>query len=352
MVGMERTILPAIAESEFLLAERTAVHRRKAIMSPTDAVLIGGGPAGLQAALLLGRGGTRTVVYDSGTARHLVSAAAHGFLGADGMAPAELRRRGRDQLEPYRTVDFRDAVVHTIERLPDGCFRVVAEDQPALTTRYLVLATGMQDVPLDIPGYEDCRGKSVLNCPYCHGWEFRDEALGVLVQDLDNLNLALTVTWWSRDVVLFLSPELSLSADVSEKLSGLDATIELRRVRRLVGSAESGQLEAVELEDGTLVPRRAVYHRPKQLQAPLVEAVRSSLGLRFTDDGCVVVDEEMQTNVPGLYAAGDLTTKIQQIAEAAQQGHRAALSIERALKSGGRRRSPNREDTEAPGRSG
>jgi thioredoxin reductase len=303
-----------------------------------DAAVIGGGPAGLQAALLMARGGTRAVVYDSGTARHLVSARSHSFLGADGLSPAELRRRGRDQLKPYGTVEFHDALVEGVERRPEGGFLVSAEGRPAITTRFLILATGMQDIPLDLPGYADYWGRTLLHCPYCHGWEFRDARLGVLVFGDDTVDLALMVTWWSRDVILFVSPDYAVPEDLSRRLSACQAGIERRRVLRLLGSAAPGRLEAVELEDGTRVPRTALYYRPKQRQNALVERIRRSLGLRLTADGFVAVDEQMQTSVPGMYAAGDLTTAYQQIAEAVRQGHRAALSIERALKSAGRPR--------------
>jgi len=306
-------------------------------MSEYAAVVIGGGPAGLSAALLLARGGTRAAVYDSGTARHLVSAETHSFLGADGMPPAELRLRGRQQLKPYGTVDFRDAIVQGIERRPEGGFRVSAVDEAAVTTRFVLLATGMRDIPVDLPGFADFWGKSILHCPYCHGWEFRGRKLGVLVLDEGMAGLAHKVTWWSPDVILFVPPDLSLPPELSESLSGLDAAIERRRVRRFLGDARSGRLEAVELEDGTLVPRAAVYYRPKQRQVDLVESLCSSLGLRLDPDGFVVVDAEQQTSVPGLYGAGDLTTTYQQIVEAARQGHRAASSIEHALKAAGRR---------------
>jgi len=301
-------------------------------MNEYEVVVVGGGPAGLQSALLMARGRTRVVVYDSGTARHLASAESHSFLGADGMPPVELRRRGREQLGPYETVDFRDAVVRDVSRLPDGRFRVSVQGGPDLTSRFVVLATGVRDVPLDLPGYEAFWGKTLLHCPYCHGWEFRERKLGVLVFDEPMVDLARKVTWWSKDVVMFVAPELSLSPERTKQLADRGAVLERRPVRRLLGEAAAGRLEAVELQDGTAIPRDAVYYRPQQRQSDLVERLRSSLGLRLDPDGFVQVDDEQRTSVPGLYAAGDLTTAYQQIVEAARQGHRAASSIENALK--------------------
>jgi len=297
-------------------------------MRSHEVVVVGGGPAGLQAALLLARGRTRVVVYDSGTARHLVSPESHSFLGADGMPPVELRRRGRLQLEPYETVDFRDAVVEDIAPRPEGGFHVSVAGQQAVTARFVLLATGVRDIPLDLPGYREFWGKTLLHCPYCHGWEFRDRRLGALVLGERMIDLAKKVTWWSSDVVLFVDPDLP----VPEQLSAGGVTLERRRVRRLLGELETGRLEAVELEDGTTVPRDAIYYRPPQLQSGLVEKLRSTLGLGLDADGFVQVDDEQQTSVPGLYAAGDLTTAYQQIVEAARQGHRAASAMEGVLK--------------------
>ena len=299
-------------------------------MTGYEAVIVGGGPAGLQAALLMARGRTRVVVYDSGTARHLASAESHSFLGADGMPPVELRRRGREQLGPYETVDFRDAVVEDVALRPEGGFRVSVVGQQAVTTRFVLLATGVCDIHLDLPGYDDFWGKTLLHCPYCHGWEFRERKLGVLVANEGMVELAKKVPWWSSDVVMFVSPELP--QELSEQLAGPGVVVERRPVRRFLGDTEAGRLEAVELEDGTNVPRDAVYYRPQQRQSRLVENLGSSLGLRLDADGFVQVDDEQQTGVPGLYAAGDLTTAYQQIVEAARQGHRAALAIEGVLK--------------------
>jgi thioredoxin reductase len=297
-----------------------------------EAVVVGGGPAGLQAALLMARGRSRVLVYDSGAARHLASRESHSFLGADGMPPVELRRRGREQLQPYDTVDFRDGLAEDIAPLSDGGFRVSATGQQAVTARFVLLATGVRDIPFDLPGYEAFWGKTLLHCPYCHGWEFREGKLGVLVTNEGMAELAKKVTWWSRDVVLFVSPELSLSPELAEYFTEQGVTVERRTVRGLLGDAEAGKIEAVELEDGTTIPRDAVYYRPQQQQSSLVERLRTSLGLQLDADGFVQVDDEQQTSVPGLYAAGDLTTAYQQIVEAARQGHRAASAIEAALK--------------------
>jgi thioredoxin reductase len=301
-------------------------------MSAYDVVVVGGGPAGLQAALLMARGRTRVLVCDSGTARHLASDASHSFLGADGMAPAELRRRGRMQLDPYDTVEFRDGLVDGLDRLSEGGFRVSVRGERGVTTRFVLLATGVRDVPLDLPGYDELWGTTLLHCPYCHGWEFRDRKLGALVLDEEAVGLAKKVTWWSNDVTFFVCPDVSLSEELSRELSSCGAAIETRRVRRFVGDLKEGRLEAVELEDGTTVPRDAVYYRPQQRQCPLVEELSSSLDLELDPEGFVKVDDQQQTSVSGLYAAGDLTTAYQQIVEAAGQGHRAASAIEGALK--------------------
>lgn len=297
-------------------------------MEEFQAVIVGGGPAGLEAALLMARGRTRALVYDSGSSRQLASPRSHSFFGADGTSPEELRRRGREQLKPYGTIDYREATVREIRELPDGGFVVSAEKQPAVETRFVLLALGMIDVDLDIPGYQTFWGKSVFHCPYCHAWEFRDQPLGVLARQPALLAMGPRLLAWSRDITVFVGPQVKVPPEFTEKAEALGLRLERRRVQSLRGSRETGMLSAVELQGGTRIRCAGLFYRPEQRQCDLVRA----LGLKLTGDGFVQVDESKQTSIPGIYAAGDLTTDYQQIAEAVAQGHRAAFSIELALK--------------------
>ena len=301
-------------------------------MAAYQVVIVGGGPAGLSAALLMGRGRTRVLVCDWGTARHLAAPEAHSFLTRDGTPTAELRRIGREQLEPYETIEFRHAEVTAIERRPEGGFRVSAEGQPTVDAQFVLLAAGMVDIHLEIPGYMDFWGKSVVHCPYCHGWEFRDQPLGVLAPTPDMLDMGPLLTHWSKDVIVFATPELEIPEEPASRMEAERVVVERRPVRRIVGSSNSGMLEAVELEDGARIPRAALYYRPKQRQCDFVQDLGPGLGMRFTEAGFVEVDEWQGTSVAGIYAAGDLVTARQQIVVAAAQGFTAALAIEQALK--------------------
>ena len=244
------------------------------------------------------------------------------------MSPEELRRRGREQLEPYGTIDFREATVTEIRKLPQGGFVVAAEKQPPVQTRFVLLALGMIDVALDIPGYETFWGTSVFHCPHCHAWELRDQPLGVLARHPDLLAMGPRLLSWSRDITVFVGPQVKVPAEFAAKAEALGLRIETRRVQSLRGSRETGMLSAVELQGGTRIRCAGLFYRPEQRQCELVRA----LGLKLTAGGFVEVDESKQTSIPGIYAAGDLTTDYQQIAEAVVQGHRAAFSIELALK--------------------
>ena len=301
-------------------------------MTEYQVVIVGGGPAGLSAALLMGRGRTRALVCDTGSARHLVAPEAHSFLTRDGTPPAELRRIGREQLEPYETIEFRHAEVTSIEQRPEGGFRVSAEGQPAIDAQFVLLATGIVDIHLEIPGYMDFWGKSLVHCPYCHGWEFRDRPLGVLAPTPDTLDMGPLLTHWSKDVIVFAQAELEIPEELASRMEAKHVAVERRSVRRIVGSSNSGMIEAVELEDGARIPRAALYYRPKQRPSDFVQDLGPGLGTRFTEEGFVEVDEWQRTSVAGLYAAGDLTTARQQIVVAAAHGFTAALAIERALK--------------------
>ena len=300
-------------------------------MPDYQVVIVGGGPAGLSAAMLMGRGRTRAVLCDAGAARHFATAEAHSFLTRDGTPPPELRRIGREQLAPYQTIEVRDTKVTSIERTSDGRLYVSAEGQPIVNTPYVLLATGMVDIHLDIPGYDEFWGRSILNCPYCHGWEFRDQRMGLLAYKDDMLDMGPFLTHWFPDLVIFLKPGIEIPSDLTRQYADKKITVEKRPIKRILGSADTGMIEAVELENGSRVPRDTLFYRPGQRQCELVQGL-TKLGLEFTDTSFVKVDEMNQTTVPGIYAAGDLMTAMQQIAVAAKEGVTAAFAIEHSLK--------------------
>lgn len=295
-----------------------------------DVVIIGGGPAGLSAALIFGRGRKRVLLCDAGTPRNALAQHIQGFVTQDGTPPREFRRIGREQLKPYANVEVRDVQVNTIEPQGTG-FRVHLEDGTVTDTRKVLLAVGVIDVLPDLPGYRELWGKSIFQCPYCHGWEVQDRAFGVLATEALFLDFAMMLTGWSRDIIVFTQGSLPVSPEYRDRLTRAGIRIEERRIRQLLGrgNTEAGgsQLEAVELEDGTRVAREVLFARPPQRQPELVRR----LGLALDEQGFVRVNEHKETSVPGIHAAGDVTTLLQGALVAASAGAFAAYSMNHAL---------------------
>jgi len=294
-----------------------------------DVVIVGGGPAGLNAALMLGRARKRVLLCDAGAPRNAAAESIHGFVTRDGTPPSEFRRVAREQLRPYG-VQVREVRVSAVQPLASG-FQVLLEGGGAVNTRRVLLATGMVDVLPELPGYRELWGKSIFQCPYCHGWEVQGQAFGVLATQAALLDFALILTGWSSDVTVFTDRSFELSSEQRGRLQRAGVQCEERRLRRLISragdEARGGLLEAVELEDGTRVPREVLFAAPPQQQTRLVQ----QLGLSLDEQGFVRVDDHRETSVPGIHAAGDLTTRLQGAVLAAAAGCFAAAMLNHAL---------------------
>jgi thioredoxin reductase len=288
-----------------------------------DVLIVGAGPAGLSAALALGRARKRVLLCDSGPRRNAAAEHIHNFVTRDGTPPDELRRIGREQLRTYPHVEVRDARVEGVSG-SKGAFRV---DVGGETTdaRRILLCTGMIDEMLPIEGFRELWGRAVVQCPYCHGWERRDRSWAYLARAEHTSHavpFALQLRGWTRDVTLLTNGELEISDDAQRQLRGAGVRIETAPVVRLV--ARDQQLEAIELDGGVRVPCEILFAHPPQRQVDLVR----TLDLALDDDGLARVDPmRRETSVPGVFAAGDLTTRMQAAIAAAASGTHAAGAI-------------------------
>ncbi|GAB3288729.1 hypothetical protein GCM10027511_00100 [Hymenobacter humi] len=273
----------------------------------------------------------RVLLADGGPPRNEASPGVHGFLTRDGIAPAELLRLGHEQLEPYTTVEVQCLEIDGI--VPEGRgFRATgsntADDTPVtITARRVLLATGVSDILPPLPGFRELWGRGVLHCPYCHGWEVRNQPLAVYGQGRTVTGLALLVSRWTDDVVVITNGPGHLTPNARRRLRRQKIKIREDHITRLVGSA-TNDLQCIEFADGSQLERTAVFlHAPQHQRSALAE----KLGARHTSRGAVWVDSAMQTSVPGLYAAGDTTPGTQQALLAAAAGARAAIVINEAL---------------------
>jgi len=275
-----------------------------------DVVIIGGSVAGLSAALVLGRARFRVAVVDAGHPVNEGVAHSHGFLTNDGASPASLVATGREEVARYGVELVDDAVVR-VERGDDG-FVVEWAGGPPLVGRRLVLATGMR-IPLpDLPGLAEVWGGDAANCPFCHGWEARDQPIAVVGEPPMVAHLAGLLTQWSDDVMAFLP----------EGEAGPGVTVESRRPTRVV--VEDGRLRGVEVEGGDVVPRTALF---VGAMAGPASPLAADLGCALDDLGFPVVEEFGLTSVPGLWAVGNAVTMGRGLVESAASGSMAARQV-------------------------
>jgi thioredoxin reductase len=288
---------------------------------PYDVVIVGGGAAGLSAALVLGRARRGVAVVDSGTPRNAPASHMQGYLSRDGMPPADLVAIGRAEVARYG-VEVVDDVVLGIRT----GFTLQLETGRSLTARQVLVTTGLLDVTPDIPGVLERWGRDLLHCPYCHGWEVRDEPLGVLGTNPGSIPHAQLIRQWSDDVVYFAHTQEPSDREAIE-LSARGIRVVHGEVARLV--IEDDRLAGVELADGQVVPRHAVFVRP--IMTPHPDSLLRDLECDVDGAGFPVTDPAGRTSVGGLWAAGNATDPRAQVITAAGQGSAAAIAINNDL---------------------
>jgi thioredoxin reductase len=289
-----------------------------------DAVIVGGGPAGLNAALVLGRCRRKVLVYDTGRYRNQRSRSLHCFLSRDGIAPGQLLTLSREQLHPYNTIEFSRAEVGRVECQPEG-FAIDGNGENRVQSRAVLIATGVVDELPKIQGIADFFGRSVHVCPYCDGWEHRDAPIAAFGQGEKGVGLALMLQQWTQDIVLCTNNNGEISRLERAKLHESGIALCTKKIARLEG--ENGCLRRIVFADGTILPRHALFFNTGQHpRSKLLEQI----GCRFDGMG-VVCGEDGLTSIPGLYVAGDVSRDAQLAIVAAAEGARAALAINRAL---------------------
>jgi len=289
-----------------------------------DTLIVGGGPAGLNAALVLSRCRRRVLLCDAGRPRNAASGGLHGFLTRDGILPFELLRLGREELQRYG-VEIRCETVRDAAR--NGThFEVVLERGERCRAKTLLLATGVVDRVPAIPGIEEFYGRSVFHCPYCDGWEMRDQPLAALGAGRSAAGLALSLLTWSRDVVLLTNGPARLPAEERERLACHGVSLREERIAKLEGAG--GVLGRVVFKTGAMLARRGIFFSAGQVQR---SELALALGCRFNLRGAVQADRKQATGVPGLYVAGDACRDVQFAIVAAAEGAKAAVAINSAL---------------------
>ncbi|WP_200301062.1 NAD(P)/FAD-dependent oxidoreductase [Streptomyces adelaidensis] len=292
-----------------------------------EVIVIGGGAAGLSAALVLGRARRRTLVVDAGEPRNAPAAHMQGYLSRDGMPPTEFLAVGREEIARYGVGLVRGRAVDVTRNEDGQSFTVTLADGRAVRTRRLVVATGLKDELPAVPGVAERFGRDVLHCPYCHGWEVRDQPFGVLATTPLSVHQALMVSQWSKDVTLFLHTvtEDELSDDDLRRLSAAGVSVVPGEVSGLV--VDDDRLTGVRLADGTTHDRSVLFTAPRPIpRTGLLEKLGAEL--HDTPFGAYpVVDPTGLTTVPGVWAVGNAMGFSEQVVNAASSGYRAGATI-------------------------
>ncbi len=288
----------------------------------SDVIIVGAGPAGLSAALMLGRCRRSVVVFDNGKPRNAPSRALHGYLSRDGIAPADFLRLARDELVKYKSVRVRDEQVAAAACRPGDGFVVTLESGETMAARKLLLATGVVDNLPEIPGFRELYGRSVFHCPYCDGWELCDQPLAIYGRGARGVGLSLELTAWSRDLVLCTDGPAEIEPDDRVRLERNGIAIREERVTGLEGA--DGALSRVVFENAPPLERRALFFTTGQYQrSDLLER----LGCEFNEKGTVRTGKYETTHLPGLFVAGDASRAVQWVVVAASEGAEAAFAI-------------------------
>ncbi|MGW0803808.1 NAD(P)/FAD-dependent oxidoreductase [Nonomuraea sp. NPDC002799] len=263
-----------------------------------DAIVIGGGPAGLSAALMLGRAHRSVLLLDAGEPRNAAAEAVHNLLGLEGTPPAELRRIGREALKPYKSVDIQDGPVTTVARSSTGAFTVHGRE-----SRRLLLATGLADELPDISGVRALWGRAAFHCPYCHGYELTGSRVAVIGASPDRVRLALHLSRFTPGVTLCGDGARPAEADRA-LLAARAIPVRCEPITRLEGKER--RLDQIVFEGGPPEPARAVFVRTTLSQR---SPIAGDLGCALLPDGLVEVDDFGRTSVPGVWAAGDMARR-------------------------------------------
>ena len=305
-------------------------------MKAVDCVIVGGSYGGLSAALALGRSLRRVVVVDEGLPCNRYTPHSQNFLTRDGSAPSEIAAIGKQQIqEKYKTVDFVQGRVSSVKKsdtAPLTCsFEVTTRDGDIFEAKKILFATGVKDIFPNIPGFAECWGKSVIHCPYCHGFEYHSEATGMLLRGDITMHMAPMIRNLTPNLKIFGNGQILSDVLLEEEMAQLETNgIEIisSPIKELQHDG-SGYLENVILDDGTSIPLKAMYAAlPVEVNA---KTIMDELGCEFNDGGYLAVNTMQKTNVPGIFGCGDATTMLRSVAYSVSSGNIAGALINMEL---------------------
>lgn len=287
-----------------------------------DCAIVGGGPAGLNAALVLGRARRKVILFDNNSPRNAVTQESHGFITRDGISPSEFRRIAHQDIAKYPSVEIRNAKIVGVKK--EGfSFELVTEEGEPIQAKKIILATGIKEIHPSVENLMEYYGKSLFSCPYCDGWELKDRSLIVISENPHAFHMAKIVYNWSKDLVVCTNGNKILTTEQKDLLQKKGIRVYEQKIKSLVG--EDGLLSSVIFEDNEELNRNGGFVTPRWVQASLLG---SSLDCKMNENGGIITDEFGRTNIEGVFAAGDTSVIApSQVVIAAAEGTRAAIGV-------------------------
>ncbi|GAA4209146.1 NAD(P)/FAD-dependent oxidoreductase [Pedobacter jeongneungensis] len=290
-----------------------------------DVIIIGGSYAGLSAALTLGRSTRNVLVIDAGKPCNRQTPHSHNFLTHDGDRPAEISVAAKAEVLKYPTVKFISAKANSAKQLEDG-FLVGVEDGQYFTSRKILLVTGLKDTLPDIKGLAACWAISAIHCPYCHGYEVKNEKIALLMNGEHAFDMAKTLHLWNKDLTILTNGKSQLTAEQAEKLKAKSITVLEEEIFEL--EHQNGHLEDVVFKNGEKIAFKAIYVKPEIEQHV---NFNEQLEFELTELKTIKVNEQQQTTAKGVYAAGDCATLFRSLSIITAAGTMAAVMINKEL---------------------
>lgn len=290
-----------------------------------DVIIVGGSYSGLAAGMALGRALRNVLIIDSGNPCNKQTPHSHNFLTNDGKTPKEIASLAKQQVRIYETVSFQDGLVIAATKMTKG-FEIHIQSGETFRTRKLIFATGIKDVIPDIRGVAECWGRSVLHCPYCHGYEVRQQKTGILANGDSGFELASLVSNWTGDLTLYTNGKSVLTVDQVTKLKQHNIGMEQAEIEQI--EHNSGFIQHIIFKNGNKVSIKALYAK-----LPFVQhcSLPQELGCELTSDGYLKVDQAQKTTIQGVFACGDNTTRMRTVANAVCMGTTAGLMVNKEL---------------------
>lgn len=290
-----------------------------------DVIIVGGSYSGLSSAMALGRALMRVLVIDTGLPCNRTTPHSHNFLTQDGNTPQNISKIGREQLNSYPTVEFMNDKAIKATKTVHG-FEIELESGEKILGVKVVFATGIRDILPEIDGFKACWGKSVLHCPFCHGYEVKGQNTGILANGQAAFELAMLISNWTEKLTVYTNGQSTISSEHKKRLSARNIDIVETPISKL--EHQEGYLKSIELEGGESKPIEVIYSK-----VPFEQhcTIPSELGCSINADGYIQIDESHETNIPGIYACGDNVTRMRTVSNAVSMGTATGISISKKI---------------------